>query len=252
MWFKEGKKSKCLLALLSSLSSYSAFSDGILVNPVPVYPVVFTLSGGAAWPTDIKSQTFYLAPGIEKTFRSNQVNAIEQGEFFIGMQRQLTQILRGQLGVAGAMTYNAKLSGDIWDDADPLFNNHLYHYRIDHTHAAIKGKLLADMGYIIIPWIDGSLGVGFNYAHGYRSRPKIFPAVQLPPFTNNTETAFTYTIGAGFQGVLSKHWQLGIGYQFADWGKNNLGRAIGQTMNTGLSMDHLYTNGVMVNVTYVV
>jgi hypothetical protein len=44
---------------------------------------------------------------------------------------------------------------------------------------------------------------------------------------------------------------VGAGYEFADWGKSGLNRAAGQTLNTGLALNHLYTNGVLVNLTYV-
>ncbi|HAT8718368.1 TPA: porin family protein, partial [Legionella pneumophila] len=63
--------------------------------------------------------------------------------------------------------------------------------------------------------------------------------------------AFTYTLGAGVQKSISEHWQLGVGYEFADWGKSELGRASGQTLNEGLKLNHLYTNGVVLNLTYV-
>ncbi len=42
----------------------------------------------------------------------------------------------------------------------------------------------------------------------------------------------------------------GVGYEFADWGKNQLGRAPGQTLNTGLSMSHYYINSILFNITY--
>lgn len=42
----------------------------------------------------------------------------------------------------------------------------------------------------------------------------------------------------------------GIGYEFADWGRSQLNRAPGQTLNSGLSLSHLYTNGFLFNLTY--
>lgn len=35
------------------------------------------------------------------------------------------------------------------------------------------------------------------------------------------------------------------------WGKSALGRASGQTLNDGLKLNYLYTNGVVLNLTYV-
>ena len=69
-------------------------------------------------------------------------------------------------------------------------------------------------------------------------------------FASNTTTAFTYTLGAGVQRYLNPHWQAGIGYEFADWGRSQLNRALGQTLNSGLSLSHLYTNGFLLNLTY--
>ncbi len=79
----------------------------------------------------------------------------------------------------------------------------------------------------------------------------LFEALPNSNFTNHTKTAFTYTLGAGVQKALNDHWQAGVGYEFADWGKSELGRALGQTMNSGLTLNHLYTNAVLLNLTYV-
>ena len=57
-------------------------------------------------------------------------------------------------------------------------------------------------------------------------------------------------MGAGVQKALNNHWQVGVGYEFADWGKSTLGRSLGQTLNTGLSLNYFYTNGVLFNLTY--
>ena len=159
-------------------------------------------------------------------------------------------MIQGQLGLAVAATSNARLSGHIWDDADPEFDNYVYDYKIQHTRVAVKGKLLADAGYWLTPWISGSLGVGFNNSHEFENTPLIFEAIRNPDFASHTETAFSYTLGAGVQKALNNHWQVGVGYEFADWGKSNLGRALGQTLNTGLSLNHFYTNGVLFNLTY--
>jgi opacity protein-like surface antigen len=210
------------------------------------------LSAGPAWQSAGTTQTFYLTPDIEKTYTANKAaRALFDGEFFLGLQKQLTQTIQGQLGLAVAATSDASLSGDIWDDAVPQFDNHTYSYKIQHTHVAVKGKLLADAGFWLIPWVSASLGVGFNNAYGFHSTPTIFEALPTPDFSSHTQTALTYTVGAGVQKALSSHWQIGAGYEFADWGKSSLGRAQGQTLNSGLGLNHLYTNGVLFNLTYI-
>lgn len=90
--------------------------------------------------------------------------------------------------------------------------------------------------------MSGSLDVGFNRAHDFTNTPLIFEALPNPDFAAHTKTAFTYTLSAGLQKSINEHWQLGGGYEFADWGKSELGRALGQIMNSGLPLNHLYTN----------
>ena len=212
---------------------------------------VATLSLGPVWENNGTTQTFYLAPNIEKTYAANHAShALVDGEFFLGIQKPLREKLEGQIGLAVATTGNASLSGNSWDDADSLFNNYTYHYQVRHTHLALKGKLLADRGYSVTPWVSGSLGVGFNQAHDFSNTPTISEAVVMSNFASNTTTAFTYTLGAGVQRQLNPHWQAGIGYEFADWGRSQLNRASGQTLNSGLSLPHLYTNGLLFNLTY--
>ena len=102
-----------------------------------------------------------------------------------------------------------------------------------------------------MPWISASAGVGFNHAYDYTNTPLIFEAVANPDFNDHIQTSFTYTLCAGLQKALNPHWQLGVGYEFADWGKSELGRTSGQAMNSGLVLNHLYTNGILFNLTYI-
>ena len=148
------------------------------------------------------------------------------------------------------MTGDATLSGDIWDDADPIFDNYTYQYKVNHTHVALKGKLLGDWDWPLMPWVSGSIGIGFNRAYDFNNTPTIYEAIPNSNFSSYTTTAFTYTVGIGFQRKLTKNWQMGVGYEFADWGKNQLGTADGQTTGDVLSLSHLYTNSLLLNLTY--
>jgi opacity protein-like surface antigen len=212
---------------------------------------VATLSLGPVWESAGNTQTFYLASNIEKTYAANHAShVLLDGEFFLGIQKPLCEKLEGQIGLAVATTGNASLSGNIWDDAAPLFNNYTYHYQVRHTHLALKGKLLAERGYIVTPWLSGSLGIGFNQAQDFSNTPTISQAVVMSNFASNTIAAFTYTLGVGVERHLNQHWQAGVGYEFADWGRSQLNRASGQTLNSGLFLSHLYTNGLLFNLTY--
>lgn len=220
-------------------------------TPGTTWRWVGSLSAGPVWEDGGATQTFNLTPEIEKSYQANKATkTLGNFEVFLGGQRSLSPVLLGQLGLAVDTTTDATLSGIIWDDADPAFNNFSYRYKIRHTHFAAKGKLLADMGYWVMPWVSASIGVGFNDASNFQSTPLIEEAIQTPNFKSHTETAFTYTVAAGIQKALNEHWQVGIGYEFADWGKSQLGCAREQTMNSGLSLSHLYTNGVLFNLSY--
>jgi len=246
-----------LLFLLSYLVSGATLASSSVSNTLlkdtlnRLSPYVITLSAGPTWTNGGETQTFYLAPSIQKTYTANKnTSTIFDGELFLGIERALRANLQGQLGLAVAATSDASLSGDIWDDADSRFNNFNYKYKIQHTHIAIKGKLLRDIGHVLKPYVSGSVGVGFNQAHNYNSTPTIFAAVPTPNFTSNMTTAFTYTVGLGLQRAINAHWKASAGYEFADWGKSQLGIASGQTLGGGLSLNHLYTNGLQFSLSY--
>ncbi len=221
------------------------------VMPTKDWTWVGSISAGPVWAKAGESQTFFLSPEIEKTYAARKsTNALASGELFIGIQKMLSSNWQGQLGLAAATTGKAKLQGIIWDDADPQFDNYSYQYKVRSSRVAVKGKLLFDQDYWLVPWLSASLGAGFNSAHDFTNTPLIFEAIPNANFTNHTQTVLSYTLGAGVQKVLNAHWQVGAGYEFADWGKSELGRAAGQSLNSGLRNDHIYTNGVLFNLTY--
>ena len=251
-----GKPVIALIASLCSQAAFSASDNASSTNSLTLLPsstFVITLSGGSAWENAGEAQTLTLSPGIQKTYTANQpTNTLIQGELFLGWQKPLTQIIQGQLGFAFGSTSNATLSGDIWDDADPEFDNYTYQYQIRHKDIALKGKLLGNWGWGLMPWVSASMGVGYNRAYSFSNTPTIYEALPSSDYSHNTTTAFTYTLGIGVQRALTQHWQIGAGYEFSDWGKSELGRAEGQTTGSGLSLSHLYTNAIMLNLTFIV
>lgn len=246
------KRKDVLPALLTSFLTGTVFAGAMgPVSQFSNWSWVSTLSVGPVWDQAGKTQSFYLTPEIEKTYAAHQsTNTLANGEFFIGVQKKLSTTMQIQLGIDVAATSDASLSGLIWDDTDPRFANHSYQYKIQHSHVAVKSKILMDKGYWLTPWISSSLGVGFNSAHAFQNTPLIYEAIVNPNFASHTQTSFTYTLGAGVQRALNQHWQVGVGYEFADWGKSQLGRAAEQTLNNGIGLNHLYTNGILFNLTY--
>ncbi|RAP38004.1 hypothetical protein B1207_03175 [Legionella quinlivanii] len=238
------KRSVCLMTLSCLLS-----------NPLIAQSTggwVVSVSGGTVWTKAGKTQTFFLAPEIENTYAAKKnLGSTGAGELFIGMEKVLGSVLRGQLGLSGAVTGAARLDGEIWDDADPQFSNHSYHYRINHQRVAVQGKLLLNNEAGIIPWISGGIGVSFNQAHEFSNKSLSCGVFPVPDFTDHKQTALALTFGAGLQKILNRHWQIGGGYTLADWGKSSLGRAEGQSMNSGLKLNHLIAQGILFNLTYI-
>jgi opacity protein-like surface antigen len=219
--------------------------------------VVIGVSPGVSWVSNNQRQTLYLQPDIENTYTADSnTSAFPSGEIFIGWQQPLVAAfikypLMGQLGINIGQTGNAKLSGDIWDDANPDFDNDSYHYKVSHTQLALQGRLISNSNFIVDPYVSASIGVGFNRAYDFTIQPKISEEVAAPPFSSNTTTTFTYSLGIGLQKTLTTNLQVALGYEFADWGKTQLSRATGQTVNQGLTLNHLYANQLQLSLFYI-
>ncbi len=215
-------------------------------------PWVTSFSIGPVWASPGSTQTLNLTPDIVKTYTANSsTKTIADGEVFLGVQKTLSPNIYTHFGIAGALTSPVKVAGNIWDDADSTFNNYTYNYQVQHGHIGLKAKVFKDISYSYKPWVSGSVGVGFNRAYGFNNTNLIYEAIPQNNFANNIQTSFTYTVGAGVQKILNQNWQMGMGYEFADWGKSQLSRAASQTINSGLNLNHLYTNGLIFNLTYI-
>ena len=211
-----------------------------------------TLSLGPAWSAPGSTQVIAVQPELVEAFvAKSATQTFGDGEIFLGLQHHLQDNLQVQLGVAAAATTPISLHGDVWQDADPDFNNLFYQYKIAHSHVAAKGKLLTEAYQLVQPYLSGSVGVGFNHAYQYSSTSKLFEVLPEPSFAQHTTTAFTYTVGVGVQRAINNQWYIGLGYEFADWGKTALAGATGQLLNTGVNLNHVYTNELQFSLSFV-
>ena len=191
---------------------------------------------------------------VQNTYDANNNNAVLGiVELFFGVQRSLNEKFTGQLGVALAGSDAAKLSGSIWHDADPNFNNFTYSAKINQARLLFKSKLFAPIDELneLSPYISAGVGAGFNHSYDFTITPKIFQEVPPPAFSTHTTTALMYTLGVGAQKTIATHWQFGMGYEFASWGKSGFSSASGQTIGTGLQLNHLYSQEVQFFISYV-
>ena len=218
-------------------------------------PYVITISAGPAWTSAGENQNYLLQPNVRNAYIANRnTSSLGVGEFFLGWQSRLGHTYYGQVGIEVAGSSMAKLSGNIWAFADPEFNNFNYTYDVNQFRLSLKGKLITQepvTRLCVLPYITGGVGLGFNRAYNYNVTSKLYEEIPGPNFRDNTITNYAATMGIGLQKNLKKHWQAGVGYEFADWGESQLGRAPGQTLNAGIMLMHLYAHALLFNVTYV-
>ncbi|MDX2345444.1 MAG: porin family protein [Legionella sp.] len=236
---------KLFSALLCTLFSAHALAS---------YIDIVGLSVGPTWGSGNKTQTFYLQPDILKSYvAESNTHTFTTAEIFVAQQKEISEKYLGQLGISLQGAGNARLSGDILEDASPDFNNANYSYKLNHAYVAAKARVIkTDVSnqYLILPYASGSLGVGFNHAYYFRNIPKITEEVATPNFKNQTKTSFSYTFGLGLQKAIIPQIQAAIGYEFADWGRSKLARANNQTLNQGLSLKHFYAQQLQFSLFY--
>lgn len=234
-----------------SLLSVSAIagSMGMQMNS---WSPILELNVGPAWEKYGFSQNLQLKEDVQKYYDAKKTkHTLVNVEVYPGFARKLSSLWIGQVGLALAATSNAQLQGDMWEDSDPEFNNYYYNYKINSLRLAIKGKLIADVTLPVKPYVYGSIGAGFNQGRNYVIAHKIFEEVPEAHFQSNASLSFAYTLGLGVQRAFNSHWIGGVGYEFADWGKNHLKKAPGQTIGEGPRLDHMYTNTLQFSVGYV-
>lgn len=238
----------CQWLCIVALSSAHA---GTMGNASSVFQWVASFSLGPGWYQTGSTQNLLLQPGFTNTYVANQDNrTLITGELFLGTLQQLSSRLWGQIGIAGALASPARVSGIIWETGDPHLDNFTYAYHIDHAQVSLKGKLLTLINQSWYPYLSASLGAAFNTSTHYTSTPLLFEIIPIPPFTKKTMTSFAYTVGVGLQKTMAPHWQLGFGYEFADWGQNQLGPIAGLATNSTPGLNHLYVNQLMFNITF--
>ncbi len=239
-------KGKCFV-LVSVL-----FSPLLYASPQSWSPLI-ALNIGPQWDSPGEKNQYSVEQGIPKTYAPSVTSqTLMGGEFFFGGQHVLNDWSDIQLGIAVAMTSVTSLSGDIWEDADPDFNNYFYAYKVAPFRTTVSAKWLFNGFEQLTPYVNLGLGLSFNRSYGYTITPKIFEEVASPLYTSNVPVAFAYDVGLGVQKQINPHVQVGLGYVFSDWGQSSLGRAPQQTANAPLSLSHLYMNQLVVSLNYLI
>ena len=235
----------------SVVNAHTFSNNSLQKDQSSVLSYVSTLSIGIDWENEGENQTINLQSDLIKTYTANKhSNTLANGELFFGVQRALQQGVQGQLGLELALASHAQVTGDIWDDANPNLNNFIYRYKLSHSHLAIKSKFIVDKSDFVSPYVFGSIGWGNNDAEEFIIVPKNPESVPAPAFLDHSQNSLTYTLGVGLQKAMNNNWLIGIGYEFANWGKSSLAPAPGQTMGQGPQLSHLYTHQLQCSLSY--
>lgn len=242
---------KTISSLMLLCCSYKGFAADTLFQAI-YSSLAISIDGGPVWEGAGQAQMFFLTPNVQNTYTAqNKTHQLNTAELFVGVHQALGSQWRGEFGVSIAAMTTATIHGEIWQDASVEFNNFTYSWKANDTRLSVKGKLVREaIWHDFSPYASVSLGAGFNHAGHYQSTPLINEVIADPNFASSTTTALAYGVGIGVQHALNRHLQAGIGYEFVDWGKNALDRAPGQTMSSGLYMNHLYTNGLVFTLSY--
>jgi hypothetical protein len=221
---------------------------------------VITVSGGPAWTSPGQSQTYYIPPSLSPFYRYTQYLArettetITTGELFFALQRPLTPWLTQRLGVAFAGTTEADLYGTFALDFIPRAT---YRYKVSHARAALKGLLAACPTFWAQPYISGSVGYSFNSSDRFKTNPPLniynfYDGTNtFFRFGSSTKGSFVYTVGLGFKVNLAKNWEVGLGYELADWGRSQLKKpALISWAFPPPKLSNVYTHGLQFSISY--
>jgi len=212
---------------------------------------VISVNFGPGWGSNGRSQTVFIEQDLYKTYTAAHSNRnLVQGEIAFDWKKNIRNELYGQAGIALGTSSNASLTGNVWEDGSPEFNNFKYNYKLTHSYIALHGTLLTEKWHQFSPYISASLGLAVNQSHDFSLNPYISNEVPAPLFQSHSTTAFTYTVGTGIKTSINPHWQTGIGYAFSDWGRSQLAPAVGEALNNAPSLSHFYINSLVFNISY--
>jgi opacity protein-like surface antigen len=233
--------------ILGALASAGAFAE-----EAP-WPLVVSVSGGLVLASPGDTQTLNLTSSITNSYVAEPKADSALGvELFAGLRRKVSGVGEVQYGLALANVSPFTTSGVIWEEADPTFDNYAYSYDLSQTRIALKGRTVLDFTFLgVRPFVSASLGLGFNRAESFAAVPTIDGAAAISGFQPNSMTSFTYTLGLGAEYSIDPRWRVGLGIEFGDLGKFSLGSVAGQTTDERLKIDHVYTRGALLSVSFV-
>lgn len=242
------------LGLLAAQSLYAG-TMGVVSDYWGGSKKVATLTLGPDFVYQGGSQSLTLIPPFHNTYASSkQWKTVGDFGGFVGLEHAFRDWLSIQTGVAGYGNASIGITGDVWQFGLPAFDNFTYRYEISHGRVMLSNKFLTAWRRYpgLLPYVSVELGAAFNRASGYHETPTTALAIPMTPFSNHSQTSFSWGLGVGGDYSVSDHIRVGVGYQMADLGSASLGTTPAATTHQSLGISHLWSNQLRFQLSYIV
>ncbi|MDR3476902.1 MAG: outer membrane beta-barrel protein [Gammaproteobacteria bacterium] len=221
-----------LTLITSHISLANDYDNTFLPDPrfeASLRPFV-ALGGGIAVTSKLgESKTFPIQNPITDQFYSYNPHSPTQtaaiGDIFLGAEWVMHPRWALQLGINYNQTSAFNVKGTLTQGASVASQSQFtYQYKIEARQILLEGKLLYHCQDQFHPYLLLGLGGSINTGYGF--------ITNIPPtltftrqYNNATKHSFSYRLGIGADFDMTPNIRLGLGYNFANFGKVNLGSA---------------------------
>lgn len=194
----------------------------------------------------------FMSP-FQNTYTSSSSYDTQQvAGLFYGFENAFRDNCAWQLGIGYYQNSAFTSQGNVYQFADPAFNNLRYNFQIISRRVLLEGKLLHTFKTLFHPYLTMGMGESINRAYAYKEDPITSDGVPMSqPFANHTTHSFTYSAGLGIDVDITKNVRIGASYRYLDLGRAGLNPSPLQQGNNRLSYNHLHTNELLMQLTYV-
>ncbi|MGQ3891333.1 SPOR domain-containing protein [Legionella sp. CNM-4043-24] len=167
-------------------------------------------------------------------------------------QRDQQWLAATELAVRYQHMFSRSINGNITQYAIPEFNNYTYSWDVSRDVLSLYSKMDLTRYRQVMPYIDASIGVAFNRAGQY-SETSITPPVTSrinPAFGSRTESAFTYSVGAGLDFQFTPKFIMSLGYDYQSFGQFASGPGQSTWSSSRLKLNHSAANSALLGLTF--
>ncbi len=189
-------------------------------------PVVALLGGGGVLNAN-SSQIFTGTDDILFIYNANNTNnTIGSVGGFLGAEYVFPNAnFFTQIGIEYLYFEKSKFTGhNTAGDEPATYTHYNYSFNLNTEQWLASLRLLTTIHSRFHPFVLAGIGVANNHADKFHLSTQESGSINLTPtFSNHTHTNFSYTLGIGVDADIDKHFRIGFGYRFADFGSAALG-----------------------------